>query len=640
MRTPVRLQPKLKVNTPGDRFEQEADSTAASVMRMSDVQVQRQTEDEAVQAQPLAGQITSLVQCQGDDEDTGLTLQRQEEEEEEHLQAKELSGQSPTVTPALEARLSAKSGSGQPLPEETRGFMESRFGQDFSRVRVHTGTAAEQSAREVNANAYTVGHNIVFSSGRFAPETHVGRRLLAHELAHVIQQRDSRFQEGSLLFQQGGGAKAAEGVTKPGDPSEIEADRIAETVSTGNTAGPISVAPTRTIARQVSPSAGKDIAEFEVYAGPTDHPKWIDRSIIAVAYMIWRNGYTIYLEGMQVGEQYPGIHIPESHVDFTVEKANPINTIIYDSRTEALAAVAVAPKTDGPPRFAFYWGAGGRVVVPTLICPGSAPRTTEIMWGAIKMYAEYVEGEVTGIAKGMVIFKGLGIAYGKAIRAGSGGKTPLPPGTQQPNEGGGSKVVPPSVETSTGPKVVPPSVETSTAPKALGQAPGKQPVPTLQTDSRAELVWVTEESKLYYRQGRPLYGETKGRYITLGEAQAAGYRESKMDPATERGIAQHSEEKRLLRPEKGKPLGKGWELRWVDESVGGKNRPDAVYVKEPQGSDKGRVVVIDTFTGEVEPLEHARKGWSYQIEKEIKALIDKGYEYGYSPALRNQRYKQ
>ena len=66
--------------------------------------------------------------------------------------------------------------------------MEQRFGHDFSRVRVHSGAAAEQSARDVNANAYTVGHDIVFGAGRFAPGTYEGRRLIAHELTHVLQQ--------------------------------------------------------------------------------------------------------------------------------------------------------------------------------------------------------------------------------------------------------------------------------------------------------------------------------------------------------------------------------------------------------------------------------------------------------------------
>lgn len=79
-------------------------------------------------------------------------------------------------------------GAGRPLDAALRQDMEQRFGHDFSRVRVHSGAAAEQSARDVNANAYTVGRQIVFGAGQFAPATAGGRRLLAHELTHVIQQ--------------------------------------------------------------------------------------------------------------------------------------------------------------------------------------------------------------------------------------------------------------------------------------------------------------------------------------------------------------------------------------------------------------------------------------------------------------------
>jgi hypothetical protein len=78
--------------------------------------------------------------------------------------------------------------SGRPLNPALQQEMEQRFGCDFSRVRVHSGGAAEQSAQDVNANAYTVGHNIVFGAGQFAPGTPEGRRLIAHELTHVVQQ--------------------------------------------------------------------------------------------------------------------------------------------------------------------------------------------------------------------------------------------------------------------------------------------------------------------------------------------------------------------------------------------------------------------------------------------------------------------
>jgi hypothetical protein len=75
--------------------------------------------------------------------------------------------------------------SGRPLEPALQQDMEQRFGHDFSSARVHSGGAAEQSARDVNANAYTVGHNVVFGAGQFTPGTHGGRQLLAH----VVQQR-------------------------------------------------------------------------------------------------------------------------------------------------------------------------------------------------------------------------------------------------------------------------------------------------------------------------------------------------------------------------------------------------------------------------------------------------------------------
>lgn len=80
---------------------------------------------------------------------------------------------------------------GQPLDRDTREFMEPRFGRDFSRVRVHTDAPAAGSAAAVNARAYTLGHHVVFGAGQYEPGTDDGRRLLAHELTHVVQQRGS-----------------------------------------------------------------------------------------------------------------------------------------------------------------------------------------------------------------------------------------------------------------------------------------------------------------------------------------------------------------------------------------------------------------------------------------------------------------
>jgi hypothetical protein len=81
------------------------------------------------------------------------------------------------------------SGGGAPLPVDTRADMEARFGQDFGDVRVHTDAAAHGSAKSVNAQAYTVGPNIVFQRDNYDPASESGRHMLAHELTHVVQQR-------------------------------------------------------------------------------------------------------------------------------------------------------------------------------------------------------------------------------------------------------------------------------------------------------------------------------------------------------------------------------------------------------------------------------------------------------------------
>lgn len=148
----VRLQAKLMVNAPGDINEQEADRVATRVTDMPELQ-------RSLPADPLQ---TKSVQAN----DVG------------EIEAP------PFVTEALRS-------SGYPLDSSTRAFMEPRFGHDFSRVRVHTDARAAASAKAVNALAYTVSNHIAFSEGRFTPRTTEGRKLLAHELAHVVQSNQS-----------------------------------------------------------------------------------------------------------------------------------------------------------------------------------------------------------------------------------------------------------------------------------------------------------------------------------------------------------------------------------------------------------------------------------------------------------------
>jgi hypothetical protein len=131
--------------------------------------------------------------------------------------------------------------SGQPLPSDTRALMESRFGQDFSAVRVHTDASAHRSADAVNALAYTVGPHIAFGAGQYSPSTGSGQQLLAHELTHVVQQRgiDPEVQPSSL-----------NGSALQDERMEHEAGHAAEEVVAGRHAPVAGSARTAALQRQ------------------------------------------------------------------------------------------------------------------------------------------------------------------------------------------------------------------------------------------------------------------------------------------------------------------------------------------------------------------------------------------------------
>src|SRR5882724_7796565 len=114
------------------------------------------------------------------------------------------------------------SGGGQPLEDGVRSGMETRFGHDFGDVRVHTDTRASESARAVQAHAYTVGSDIVFQSDRYSPNSSEGQRMLAHELTHVVQQRSGPV-DGTPA---GGGVR----ISDPSDRFEREAEATADRV--------------------------------------------------------------------------------------------------------------------------------------------------------------------------------------------------------------------------------------------------------------------------------------------------------------------------------------------------------------------------------------------------------------------------
>ncbi|MCX6674687.1 MAG: DUF4157 domain-containing protein [Methanothrix sp.] len=214
------IQAKLVVNEPGDKYEQEADRIAEQVMSMPEPAAQKQVqracpeceeevqrqpeeeEEEKIQAKPIAEQITPLVlrQTEPDKEEEETVqaqrdeVQRQEEPEEEEVAVQKKGPGGGAVGRGLEAQIRSLKGSGQPLSPHVRGFFEPRFGQDFGQVRVHTDARAAEAARAVNARAFTVGRNVVLGEEEYVPETVAGRRLLAHELTHIIQQKSLRIE--------------------------------------------------------------------------------------------------------------------------------------------------------------------------------------------------------------------------------------------------------------------------------------------------------------------------------------------------------------------------------------------------------------------------------------------------------------
>jgi hypothetical protein len=163
----------------------------------------------------VQNQICAQVEEEEEKEGTEMA-QRQVEEEEEELQTKEGLDHPPKDGSNLESRINKQRGGGQSLHKSTRDFFESRFGYDFSQVRVHTDTESDNLNRDLNARAFTTGEDIFFRRGEYNPGSSNGRELLAHELTHVVQQT--------------GETRSKLTIGQPGDKYEQEADQLAKAI--------------------------------------------------------------------------------------------------------------------------------------------------------------------------------------------------------------------------------------------------------------------------------------------------------------------------------------------------------------------------------------------------------------------------
>jgi len=166
----------LRVGAPHDAFEREADRAASEVMGG------RGRLAWSLSSVGIGAPVQRKCSCGGSG---GAEGECEECKKKEMLQRRAAQGATPSHVPLVVHEVLRSRG--QTLDSSTRGFMEARFGHDFSQVRIHDDGRAAASAAAVNALAYTVGSEVVFGAGRYQPSNPEGRRLIAHELTHVVQ---------------------------------------------------------------------------------------------------------------------------------------------------------------------------------------------------------------------------------------------------------------------------------------------------------------------------------------------------------------------------------------------------------------------------------------------------------------------
>lgn len=257
------LQAKLAIGSVNDPLEREADRVADKVLRMPDPAPTTLTPSGALLSRKCAG-------CQKDDDD----------EKGAKVQRRATPGSAPTLGTAGPGN-SARAGGmmapptvhdvlrspGKPLDPAARAFMEPRFGYDFSAVRVHTDSASSRSAEDVSARAYTVGHHVVFRQGEYTPNTPLGQRLLAHELAHVIQQSP-----GEAMLQR------AETDTTPDCATVVESKADVNTYVNAHLAAARKSAGPSGSGKDVAKALAKDVGH-DTSAGRTAAEDWVENSL-------------------------------------------------------------------------------------------------------------------------------------------------------------------------------------------------------------------------------------------------------------------------------------------------------------------------------------------------------------------------
>lgn len=352
-RMPIHLsaQMQCKTNHSCDKYEQEAIAISEQVMRMAEPRLQR------------------VCACGG-----GCPTCQTDKQEHEHLQAN-MSLNSPVagdVAPPIVhdvLRSSAPS-----LDAQTRAFMEPRFGHDFSGVRIHTGNLAARSAEAVEAQAFTFGSDIVFGSGRFAPSTPEGRKLLAHELAHVVQQGAAPAAHAP--------AEAAGAVTRPVAPGHTDAGpQLRRQAALGPSSPPAASSPTAGLAPSTISSC-----RIEFRQGTTDavDPAARDACLETARAYVEAGGGQVELHGYASEEG-----AARFNADVARRRAEAAKRLLVARRVPAAAISAIGHGEDrtypglAPNRrvevvlFRSLTLAGDEITIPRFICGPDVTRQTE-----------------------------------------------------------------------------------------------------------------------------------------------------------------------------------------------------------------------------------------------------------------------
>jgi Domain of unknown function (DUF4157) len=175
------VQPKLKVGAVSDKYEQEADRVAEQVVNGG--------ASSAVERDSNQSKIQRM--CSNCDE--------KEDDDENQVQRKSASDEKTTMPSDTESYIQSLGTGGAPLSRSEANYFEPRFGRSFSDIRIHNGDSADKAARSINARAFTLGNNIAFANGEYDSSSVSGRKLMAHELTHTLQQSsgDHSVQRGS-----------------------------------------------------------------------------------------------------------------------------------------------------------------------------------------------------------------------------------------------------------------------------------------------------------------------------------------------------------------------------------------------------------------------------------------------------------